>query len=95
MTDQVPQTDPGRRPDTATPESAAAASTARTEEAIDALRRSTAKVRRNGERLSDVHDQLQSSASRVQALRETARSLGKEIARTREAVENPERELND
>jgi hypothetical protein len=58
---------------------------------LDALRRSTERVRRNGRGLADVHEQLQSTASRVQALRATARSLGEEIARTRDAVEQPAR----
>ena len=62
---------------------------------VDTLRRSTERVRRHGKGLREVHRQLQSTASRVQALRETARSLGEEIDRTRDAVEQPARELNE
>jgi len=41
---------------------------------------------------TDVHQRIQSAASRVQALRDATRSLGEDIARTRHAVEGDARE---
>jgi hypothetical protein len=55
--------------------------------AAETLRRNAESVRRTGDNLRQVHSSLRSSAERVQALRDAARSLGDDIARTREAVE--------
>lgn len=44
---------------------------------------------------TDVHQRIQSAASRVQALRDATRSLGEEIARTRDAVEGSAGERGD
>jgi chromosome segregation ATPase len=55
--------------------------------AAETLRMNAESVRQVGANLEQVHSSLRSNAERVQALRDATRSLGNDIARTREAVQ--------